>query len=227
MSAQELLAAPTPAPARPFTGRRSLLLVALLMPVGAAAVGLLRYLLPYFTASGSTEVVAAVVAEPGRQSAVLWLGYLAMLTLVPGVLAAATVTRDAAPRLTTAAVCLLLPAYLSLGTLLSTDSLLWAGASLGLDSTTVAALYDQMHPTAVIGIGVFVLGHIVGTVLLGIALLRSGRVPTAAAWALVVSQPLHFVAAVLAGSRELDLLAWSLTAVGMAYAGRALLRSSR
>lgn len=157
----------------------------------------------------------------------LWLGYLAVLTLVPGVLAAAQVTRDACPRLTTAAVCLLLPAYLSMGTLLSSDSLLWAGTSLGLEPATVAALYDEMHPTALLGIAVFVVGHIVGTVLLGVALLRCSQVPPAAAWALTLSQPLHFVAGVVVGSRELDLFAWSLTALGMAYAGRALLRSPR
>jgi hypothetical protein len=140
------------------------------------------------------------------------------------VLAAAQVTRDARPRLTTAAVCLLVPAYLSMGSLLSGDALLWAGPKAGIDADTVTTLYDTMHPTAMIGIGVFVLGHVIGTVLLGIALLRSGRVPPAAAWGLTVSQPLHFVAAVIIGSPELDLLAWSLTAVGMAYAGRALVR---
>lgn len=227
MTAQELAARPAHAPAPVRISRRSLLLVALLMPIGPASVALLRYLLPYFNASGGSEVAAAVAAQPGRQSAVLWLGYLAVLTLLPGVLAAAQVTREASPRVTTAAVCLLVPAYLSMSTLLSSDALLWAGTSLGLEPATLASLYDEVHPTAMIGIGVFVLGHILGTVLLGIALLRSGRVPPAIAWAVTVSQPLHFVAGVVLGSRELDLVAWSLTAVGMAYAGRALLRMPR
>ena len=204
--------------------RRSVLLVALLMPVGPACVALLRYLLPYFTASESADVVAAAAAAPGRQSAVVWLGYVALLTLVPGVLAAAQVTRAARPRLTTAAVCLLVPAYLSMGVLLSSDALLWAGPEAGVDPAVLVALHDTMHISAMIAIAVFVLGHVVGTVLLGIALLRSRRVPAAAAWALTVSQPLHFVAAVVVGSRELDLVAWSMTAVGMAFAARALVR---
>lgn len=227
MTAPELVATPVTAPAPARISRRSLLLVALLMPVGPACVALLRYLLPYFTSSDAEAAVAAATAAPGRQSAVVWLGYLAMLTLVPGVLAAAQVTRDARPRLTTAAVCLLVPAYLSMGTLTSVDALLWAGPEAGIDPATSATLYDTLHPTAFISMAVFVLGHVLGTVLLGIALLRSGRVPPAAAWALTVSQPLHFVAAVVVGSPELDLLAWSLTAVGMGYAARALLRLPR
>lgn len=226
-AAPDLVAAPVPAPPPARISRRSVLLVALLMPVGPACVAVLRYLLPYFTASNSAEAVAAAAAAPGRQSAVLWLGYVAVLTLVPGVLAAAQVTRDARPRLTTAAVCLLVPAYLSMGTLLSGDSLLWVGPKAGIDPSTLSSLYDQMHPTAMIGIAVFVVGHVVGTVLLGIALLRSGRVPAAAAWGLMISQPLHFVAAVIVGSRELDLLAGSLTTVGMVFAAHALLRLDR
>jgi hypothetical protein len=213
--------AAAPAPVR--TGRRSLLLVALLMPIGPACVALLRYLLPYFTASDSAQTVAAAAAAPGRQSAVLWLGYLAALTLVPGVLAAARVTRAASPRLTDVALCLLVPAYLSMPVLMSGDHLLWAAPEAGVDAAATTSLYDTMHPSLLVGIGVFVLGHVVGTVLLGVALLRSQRVPAAAAWALTVSQPLHFVAAVVVGSPTLDLLAWSLTAVGMAFAARALL----
>ena len=203
---------------------RRLLLIAVLMPIGPGCVALLRYLLPYFTASDSAQTVAAAAAAPGRQSTVLWLGYLAALTLVPGVLAAARVTRAASPRLTDAALCLLVPAYLSMPVLLSGDHLLLAGPEAGVDAATTARLFDTMHPSLLVGIGVFVLGHVVGTVLLGVALLRSQRTPAAAAWALTISQPLHFVAAVIVGSPALDLLAWSLTAVGMGFAAAALIR---
>lgn len=68
--------------------------------------------------------------------------------------------------------------------------------------------------------------HTPRTVLLGLPMLRSDRVPAAAAWAPTVSQPFHFITAVAVGSRHLDLLAWSLTAVAMSFAARALLRAS-
>jgi hypothetical protein len=198
--------------------------VALLMPVGPLAVAMLRLILPYYTASDSAGVVAAVEAHPGRQSAVLWLGYVAILTLVPGVIAAARVCRDAAPRLTTWALALSVPGYLSLGALLGSDHLLWSGHEAGLSAADRVAVLDGAHPSIDVAIGVFVLGHVIGTVLLGVALLRSGRIPAWAAWALTISQPLHFVATVILGSPQVDFVAWTLTAVGMAVVARALLR---
>jgi hypothetical protein len=80
------------------------------------------------------------------------------------------------------------------------------------------------QPTASTLLGLFVIGHIVGTVLLGLALLRSRAVPAWVAVALVVSQPVHLVSFVT-GLAWLDLVAgWGFTAVGFAGAGGALLR---
>jgi hypothetical protein len=49
-------------------------------------------------------------------------------------------------------------------------------------------------------------------------------VPRAAALAVLVSQPLHFVAAVVVGSHWLDLFAWGLNAVGFAAVAMVVLR---
>ena len=54
-------------------------------------------------------------------------------------------------------------------------------------------------------------------------MLRSGRVPGWAAWAIAVSLPLHFVATVLHGSPEVDFIAGGMTAAGMAMVARAML----
>jgi hypothetical protein len=42
----------------------------------------------------------------------------------------------------------------------------------------------------------------------------------------VISQPLHFVAAVVLASHPLDLVAWSMNGVGFAVAAVAILRTS-
>ena len=68
----------------------------------------------------------------------------------------------------------------------------------------------------------FVLGHLIGTVILGFALWRSQTVPSWAALLLAISQPIH-LASVMLGSRPLDLVGWGGTAVGFAVAGWALL----
>jgi len=199
-------------------------LLAVAMPVGPAAVAVLRYVLPYYGLDGSSEMVAEAAQQPGSQSAVLWLGFVAVLTLVPGVIAAARLSRAAAPRLTGGALALVVPGYLSLGGILYSDQVLWSAAHAGVDPGVTAAMLDNVHPSVDIAIGVFVVGHVVGTVLLGLALLKSRRMPAWSGWALVVSQPLHFVATVILGSPTVDLVAWSLTALAMAMAALALLR---
>lgn len=201
--------------------------LALLMPVGPAAVGVLRYVLPYYGATDNADIVLAATRHPGAESAVLWLGLVAVLTLVPGVIAAARLCRDAAPKLTGWALGLVVPGYLSLGALLYSDQVLWSATRAGTYPATTVQLLDAVHPTITIGAGVFVLGHVVGTVLLGLALLRSRRIPAWVAWVLVVSQPLHFVTTVFLGSPTIDLLAWSMTALAMAVAASALISESR
>ena len=198
--------------------------VALLMPVGPMAVAVLRLILPYYNEGDSAGIVAAVEADPGRQGAVLWLTYVATLTLVPGLIAAARLCRDAAPRLTLWALALGVPGYLSLGMFVGSDHLLWSASEAGLSTSEAIALVDAGHPSIGVAIGVFVLGHVIGTVLLGLALLRSRRIPAWAGWAIAVSQPLHFVATVILGSPQVDFLAWSLTAVGMALVSREVLK---
>ena len=198
--------------------------VALLLPVGPAAVAVLRLILPYYTEGDSAGMVAAVEAEPGRQSAVLWLAYVCILTLVPGLIAASGVCREAAPRLTAWALGLGVPGYLSLGMFVGSDHLLWSVSDAGLSGADAVAVVDAGHPSIDVAIGVFVLGHVIGTVLLGLALLRSGRIPAWAAWAITVSQPLHFVATVFLGSPQVDFVAWSMTAVGMAFVAREVLK---
>lgn len=214
----------TPVLSRTRSIRLSTWGVALLLPVGPAAIAVLRLILPYYTASDPAGMVAAVDADPGRQNAVLWLAYVGILTLVPGVVAAAEVCRDAAPRLTTWALGLAVPGYLSLGMLVGSDHLLWGVSKAGLSAAQAAAVVDAGHPSIDVATGVFVLGHVIGTVLLGLALLRSGRIPPWAGWAITVSQPLHFVATVILGSPQVDFVAWSLTALGMAFVARELLR---
>lgn len=202
----------------------SFVAVALLLPVGPAAIAVLRLLLPYYRADDTEGMVAAVNAHPDQQNVVLWLAYIGVLTLVPGLYATAHLCRDAAPRLTTLALALSVPGYLSLGTIVGTDHLLWSSHEAGLSVGDSTALVTSVHPSVSVALGVFVLGHVIGTVLLGAALLRSGRIPAWAAWAIIISQPLHFIATVILGSPEVDFAAWSLTAIGMAVVARELIR---
>jgi len=98
------------------------------------------------------------------------------------------------------------------------DYLAQAAPTAGTPTSTTAALLDAVNvlPATATASIVFVIGHILGGILLGIALWRV--IPAWAAVALAFSQPLHFVFAVFVPNHLLDGVAWALTAVGFAAA---------
>jgi len=206
------------------TGGLSRWAIALLLPIGPAAIAVLRYVLPYGTVDDSSAITSRAMAEHGRMSLVLWLGFIAVLTLVPAAYFVARVTRPRAPRLTLVAMMLLVPGYLSLGWLTAEDQFLWSGAKAGLDAGAITRLVDSMHPSGAIAGVFFVLGHVLGTILLGTALWRSRAVARWAAVAVIVSQPIHFFAAVIVPNHTVDLVGWGLQAVGFAAVGWAILK---
>jgi hypothetical protein len=185
-----------------------------LAAAGPMTVALLRFVLPYYTASDNREAAVDVGAHPGTESLVLWLGLIATLTLVPGLYA----IRDRMPagRLRATGFALAVIGYLCLPGPLGIDLLLWVGTDQGLPAGSVADLADGVHPAALVATGLFIPTHIVGIVLIGILALRNNLLPPAVAWLLIGSQPLH-LAAVILGMPTLDLLAWSSTALGMAW----------
>ncbi len=200
-------------------------LVASLAVVGAASIAVLRLLMPYDTVDGPAAIVHKVYADPGAQSLLLWLAFGSALTLVPGVLAIGRWVRTGAPRLTAVAMTLLVAGYLALPTLDGTDLLPWLGQHSGTREATVATMAATSHPTTTAASIVFVVGHVLGTMLLGIAMWRSRSVPRWAAVATTIAQPLHFVSAVVITSHPLDFAAWLLNAAGYAAATVAIARN--
>jgi hypothetical protein len=209
-------APPTPVPG---AGWRAPALVAL-AAAGPLAVAVLRGVLPYDTEDDSLTVAAKVAADPAAQSAVLWCAYLALLTLPLGVLVVARVAVRARPVLGAVAAAVAWLGFASLPITAAVDQVPLAAPSVGLDPAGTAALIDAVsaHPAHSLGLLVFVAGHIVGTVLLGIAIWSV--VPRWAAVALIVSQPLHLLFAVAVVNHQLDAVSWALTAVGFAAAAR-------
>jgi hypothetical protein len=203
------------------------ILAAILLPIGPAAIGILRFVLPYNTVDEPAAMAAKVAGNLGAQSMVIWLGLVGTLTIVPAVIWIGRLTFRAAPRLTTVALALAVPGYLALGVIMASDVLLWTGLRNGLDPGTVAGLLTNSHPATGVAEALFVLGHLLGTVLLGAALWRTRTVPLWAAIVTTFSQPLHLIAAIFLFSRPLDLVAWMMTAVGFAAAGGAGLSANR
>lgn len=203
----------------PVDGTRATRLrgVVLVAAAGPLAITVLRGILPYSTDDPSLTIVDKIAAAPAAQTAVLWLSYLALLTLPLGVLIVGRAAAAARPVLGRIAATLAWIGFVSLFWIVATDQLALAGAASGIPSGTVAALTDAVNaePTVSVATLVFVAGHILGTVLLGIALWRV--LPRWVAAALIVSQPLHLVFAVVVPNHLLDALAWALTTLGFAW----------
>lgn len=209
-------------PAVRSLGLRTALVVA---PLGPLAIAAVRAVLPTSTVDDPTTVAAQVAANPGAQSAVLWLTYLGLLTLPLGLLIVARLAIRTRPVLGAIGAVVSWIGFTSLFLIVANDQVALAGPDVGAPPATVAALIGgvQSLPAVAVATEVFVAGHILGTVLLGIAVWPA--VPRWAAAALIVSQPLHLVFAVVVPNHLLDGLAWGLTALGFAVAAATLVKT--
>ncbi|MGP3963635.1 hypothetical protein ACTWPT_47490 [Nonomuraea sp. 3N208] len=205
--------------------RRSL---AVLLPLGPLCVAVIRAILPYGTTDDAAAQLAAVAAGQGAQGAVLWLIPLAVLTLVPALFVLTRLALRGAPVLAIAAITLALPGYLGMAALGVSDAAALAAVTAGLSPSDGTAVLEALaaQPALSLSVGLFVLGHVLGTVLLGAALWRARMIPAWAGAALVASQPLHLVFVLTGAPKLLDGGAWVLTALGFAAAALTLARMS-
>jgi hypothetical protein len=189
--------------------------VPLLVAIGPAAIAVLRYVLPYNTTDNPTQMAAKVIAHQSRESLAIWLGFVAIFATVPAVVWVGSYARRFSRRLGTAALAVLVPGFLALGLMMFSDLVMWTGADTGQSASDIGRMIDHMHPAAMGGEFVFVVGHILGMVLLGIALWRA-PIPRWIPLATIVCQPLHVFAGIVLASHAADLGAWGLNAVAFA-----------
>jgi hypothetical protein len=215
--------------ARPRSGLDTRLL-AILIPIGPLAIALVRGLLPYYTTASNTKLASAVAAHQGAEGVVIWLTFIAALTLIPGVIAVGLLARRHAPRMGTTGLVLAFAAFMSLfwSTVAGSDNVALAAARIGRPAASTGKLITSMGNIPALGLAgnLFVAGHILGLGLLGLALWRGRAVPAWAGITLAGSQLLHLVFAVIVPNHLLDGCAWGLTAVGFAMAAVALVKQS-
>jgi hypothetical protein len=205
--------------------------LAVVIPVGPLAIAVVRGILPYNTTDSSTAMAAKVAAHQGAEMIVIWLTFVALLTLIPGVITLGMLARRHAPRLGTAGLVLAYAAFACLfwSSVAGSDNVALGAARIGMHPGATGALLTSIANIPPVGLGtaIFVFGHIISLVLLGVALWRGHAVPAWAAILLGVSQLLHFVFAVIAPIHVLDGCAWGLTAVAFAAAAVAFTREPR
>ena len=161
--------------------------------------------------SDTRRTLDLIAANPDRQFTFALLGFIGLLTVVPAFLAAAGLSRRRRPVLTTIALSVNLAGYLGAFAMAAIDNLYLIGALLPADQRDVAAIViDKMWSSGIPGVStnLFVLGHILGAILMGLAL--RGSIATIGWLAMLLTTPMHVVAFVVLQMPALDMAAWLL-----------------
>jgi hypothetical protein len=206
---------------------RTVLAVAL--PLGPLAVAVSFALRPFRNADEPVVIVEKILASP-LTDLLLWLGFLAPGLLLLGTVTAGHLARRGAPVLATVATTVNALAFgLMAGAVAGGDLVTVAAGRAGIDPATIVTITSAIEDSPVTGtaLGIWVPGHILGMVLLAVALRRARVLPRWAAVVLGISQPIHFVAFVVLDNPYVDAVAgWGFTAVGFTAVAAALLRTT-
>lgn len=203
------------------------LLIAVVLPIGPLGVTVTRGIMPYWTSDDTRTMVDRSVAQPDLLTTMSWLALVFTPPLMLAMLVLGYVARRGAPVLATlgAGISFVSYANWSSGGLGDQDvlTLHQAGFDAAAIQRAVEASYE--HPVAMVASLGWVIGHILGMILLGLALYRSRVVPRWVGVAIVACQPIHLIGAVIVPSRLLDVtLGWGLATVAFAMVSRAVVR---
>lgn len=190
--------------------------------LGPALIGLVRATYPAFSASKASLTVSAFAHHLGAARVELAAGFAATLIMPFFVLGVYRLTVRRVPVLATAGSVIAMLGWLMTSFMVASDAVAYELARHGGSP----AIYDRFTGNAVIATGtaVFLIGHEIGTVLLGAALWRSKVVPLWAAVTVVAAPVLHLVA-VGASARALDVAAFALLTIAGAVTARQILRT--
>ena len=192
--------------------------------LGPLAVGVVRATIPLPSSSGAQAAIAAMAANPSMARVELTAGVIATLFLPFAIVGLTRLVVRRAPVLALLGGSLALVGWAMVPMLVTSDAVTYEMARLGANQAQFAALWEQLNGNFAVNtlFTVFLVGHELGTLLLGIGLARARVVPLWAAAAVVIGIVLHPVSFVV-GNRLVDILAYALVTVGCAAAARAVL----
>ncbi|MES5816620.1 hypothetical protein [Streptomyces sp. RG80] len=206
----------------PRVGRVLLALSALLGPLMLAlAVGTL----PYATDDSTKELVAAIADDRGMVQLSQWGWALGLILLVPGTVGVGLLAMTRSPKLGLWGAAVFGTGLLAIATTPNLDQVTLGGLEKGVGQQALVRVTDGTYELAVNAVPTlyFVAAHVIGAILLGVALLRGRSVPAWAAWVLILSMPLNVVGFV-AGLMPVAVLSFVMLAVGFGAAGLVIAR---
>jgi hypothetical protein len=213
-------------PASP--GHRRLLRAALAAGIlgGPLAFDLGGILSPSIHDTGGASIAANAAANPAGNAIHLAAFAVASFLLPIGAIGLGWLAYRGAPRLASIGGLLAVLGWLPFSALAAQDDLTRVMATVP-DSGSYAGLLDRFGTDPMMSgyLLVYIVGHLVAYVLLGVALRRARVIPRWAAWAMVSSSPLTIAAFVLPGRPiAVGYAALTLLVIGSLPAARAALR---
>ena len=151
------------------------------------------------------------------------LGYIGLFTALPAFLAVARLSRRRRPALTMAALAMNNAAFLGAFAMSAIDNLYLIGGSASAGAARHRRdVIDRMWSSGLAGVStnLFVLGHIAGAILMGLAL--RGSIPTLGWVAMLLTTPTHVVVFVVLQMPVLDMVAWLLMMISFGYCAAAI-----
>jgi hypothetical protein len=203
-------------PSMPGYQRLCRVVVAVAIAGGPLAFVVGGVLAPSIHDTGQSSIAANAAANPIANAAHLAAFVLASYLLPLGAVGLARLAYRRTPWLATIGGLLAVVGWLPFSALTALDDLTSTMARLP-GSASYAQLLDRFSTDPVMGayLLVYVIGHLVAYVLLGVALLRGRVVPRWAAWSIIASSPLTIAAFILPGSpRATGAVALTLLVLG-------------
>ncbi|WP_424528616.1 hypothetical protein ACOZ38_02800 [Sphaerisporangium viridialbum] len=178
--------------------------------------------------STGAGALALAAAYPGLYRLSTVAAMLASLLMVPAVLGVKRLVVVGSPKLGSVGAALTAGGYVCYFAIAFTGIIDIAMAERGGPLSDYAAVLDssQSDASTLWVFLLFVLGNLVGTLLLGLALLRSRTIPLWAAAAVLAWPPLHVIGLVV-GSEWFEVAGAVSQAVGLAVVGLRLLAAPR
>jgi hypothetical protein len=197
--------------------------VAACLVIAPVSVAVIRVLIPY--SSSPSGALAASLANANLYPVLAVAEVIVAFTMGFAMLGLGRLIQGRTPLLALIGTPIAVLSWILGGGVLGTlDSVTYEMAQLTAAGPITATILDRINANPEIGIffGVFISGHLLGTLLLGVGLLVSRRVPAWAGLAVIAGDVLHPIAFVLLQSHALDGLSYLVMAIGMAMAARAV-----
>jgi hypothetical protein len=194
-------------------------------PLGLVLFALATLVVPYSTSGSSKEMAADIAAHQGTTELCVWLWTVGTLMFLPALIGIGLLATARSARLGLWGSLLFGTGLLAITATPSLDIVALGAFDKGVSQAAMVKVADGTNALAVVNAPLFyfIAAHVVGAILLGVALLRGRVVPAWAAWLLILSMPLNVVG-YAGGLRPLTVVSFLMAAVAFGYAGLVLAR---